>query len=56
MSLPNELAVRYNDRLTDLLSELNANLPGAKFCLANVYDLVMELITNHTHYGTNVHT
>ncbi|OAY77504.1 GDSL esterase/lipase [Ananas comosus] len=50
-SLPNQLAVQYNGRLRDLLAELNDNLPGAKFCLANVYDLVMELISNYEHYG-----
>ncbi|XP_020592468.1 GDSL esterase/lipase At2g23540 [Phalaenopsis equestris] len=51
VSLPNELARQYNVRLRDLLSELNENLPGAKFCLANVYDLVFEIITNYQRYG-----
>ncbi|RZR85304.1 hypothetical protein BHM03_00012264 [Ensete ventricosum] len=51
VSLPNLLAVRYNAQLRDLLAELNDNLPGARFVLANVYDLVMELITNHRSYG-----
>ncbi|XP_057763058.1 GDSL esterase/lipase At2g23540-like [Arachis stenosperma] len=49
--LANKLAVQYNGRLKDLLAELNDNLPGAKFVLANVYDLVMELITNYAKYG-----
>ncbi|XP_072983923.1 GDSL esterase/lipase At2g23540 [Typha latifolia] len=51
VSLPNELAVQYNGQLRDLLAELNDNLPGAKFCLANVYSLVMELITSYESYG-----
>ncbi|RWW19639.1 hypothetical protein GW17_00016290, partial [Ensete ventricosum] len=51
VSLPNLLAVRYNAQLRDLLAELNDNLPGARFVLANVYDLVMELITNYRSYG-----
>ncbi|KAL0914049.1 hypothetical protein M5K25_017548 [Dendrobium thyrsiflorum] len=51
VSLPNELARTYNVRLRDLLSELNDNLPGAKFCLADVYDLVFEIITNYKKYG-----
>ncbi|CAN6449378.1 unnamed protein product [Victoria cruziana] len=49
--LPNKLASEYNGKLKDLLAELNDNLPGANFCLANVYDLVMELISNHPKYG-----
>ncbi|CAL9113128.1 GDSL esterase/lipase At2g23540-like [Musa acuminata AAA Group] len=51
VSLPNLLAVRYNAQLRDLLAELNDNLPGARFVLANVYDLVMELVTNYRSYG-----
>lgn len=53
VSLPNLLAVRYNAQLRDLLAELNDNLPGARFVLANVYDLVMELVTNYRSYGKN---
>ncbi|KAL0424585.1 UNVERIFIED_CONTAM: GDSL esterase/lipase [Sesamum radiatum] len=52
VSLPNKLALQYNNaRLKDLLQELNENLPGATFVHANVYDLVMELITNYAKYG-----
>ncbi|XP_058069246.1 GDSL esterase/lipase At2g23540-like [Magnolia sinica] len=51
VKLPNQLAVQYNGRLRDLLTELNENLPGATFVLANVYDLVLELITNYAKYG-----
>ncbi|KAL0430316.1 UNVERIFIED_CONTAM: GDSL esterase/lipase [Sesamum radiatum] len=51
VSLPNKLALQYNARLKDLLQELNENLPGATFVHANVYDLVMELITNYAKYG-----
>jgi hypothetical protein len=51
VDLPNKLAVRYNARLKDLLAELNDNLPGATFVLANVYDLVLELITNYKQHG-----
>lgn len=51
VSLPNQLALQYNAQLRDLLSELNDNLPGARFVLANVYDLVMELLTNYEAYG-----
>ncbi|KAI3794076.1 hypothetical protein L1987_36701 [Smallanthus sonchifolius] len=49
--LPNELALRCNAKLKDLAAELNDNLPGATFVHANVYDLVMELITNYDKYG-----
>lgn len=51
VSLPNQLANQYNDKLKDLLQELNENLEGATLILANVYDLVMELITNYAKYG-----
>ncbi|XP_048560504.1 GDSL esterase/lipase At2g23540-like [Triticum urartu] len=55
VKLPNTLAAQYNGRLRDLLIELNGNggggLPGGRFLLANVYDLVMELIANHRKYG-----
>ncbi|KAJ1292314.1 hypothetical protein BS78_02G383100 [Paspalum vaginatum] len=51
VKLPNQLAAQYNAKLRDLLIELNGSLAGARFCLANVYDLVMELITNYPNYG-----
>ncbi|KAJ0980692.1 hypothetical protein J5N97_008947 [Dioscorea zingiberensis] len=51
VSLPNQLAVQYNAQLRELLADLNKNLPGARFLLANVYDLVMEVITNYKSYG-----
>ncbi|CAN1225197.1 GDSL esterase/lipase At2g23540 [Linum grandiflorum] len=52
VDLANKLALQYNARLKDLLAELNDNLPGAVFVHANVYDLVMELVTNFDKYGT----
>ncbi|KAL5557159.1 hypothetical protein UlMin_039395 [Ulmus minor] len=51
VDLPNKLAKQYNGRLKDLLAELNENLPGSTFVHANVYDLVLELITNYDKYG-----
>ncbi|KAI3978952.1 hypothetical protein MKX01_016127 [Papaver californicum] len=51
VELPNKLAVQYNGRLKDLLTELNENLPGSHFLLANVYDLVSDLIVNYAKYG-----
>ncbi|KAK3412227.1 hypothetical protein EUGRSUZ_I01017 [Eucalyptus grandis] len=51
VDLANQLARQYNSRLQDLLTELNENLPGATFVHANVYDLVMELITNYDNYS-----
>ncbi|PKI51608.1 hypothetical protein CRG98_027974 [Punica granatum] len=51
VDLPNKLAKQYNNRLKGLLTELNQNLPGSTFVYANVYDLVMELITNYNKYG-----
>jgi len=51
VELPNKLALQYNARLKDLLSEMTDNLPGATFVNANVYDLVMELIRNYDKYG-----
>ncbi|RZS06285.1 hypothetical protein BHM03_00036923 [Ensete ventricosum] len=51
VGLPNQLAVQYNSQLRDMLTELNDNLPGAKFVIANVYDLVMELLTDYRSHG-----
>ncbi|KAJ7952900.1 GDSL esterase/lipase [Quillaja saponaria] len=51
VDLPNKLALQYNARLKDLLAELNDNLPGSTFVLANVYDMVLELIKNYQKYG-----
>ncbi|XP_027361863.1 GDSL esterase/lipase At2g23540-like [Abrus precatorius] len=51
VDLADKLATQYNARLKDLLDELNENLHGATFVLANVYDLVSELIRNHDKYG-----
>lgn len=51
VEMPNKLAVQFNRRLKDLITELNDNLPGSKFIHANVYDLVMEVITNYDKYG-----
>ncbi|CAI0429598.1 unnamed protein product [Linum tenue] len=52
VDLPNKLALQYNGRLKDLLAEMNDNMPDAVFVHANVYDLVMELISNYGKYGT----
>lgn len=54
VSLPNKLALQYNARLKDLLQELNENLKDATFVHADVYALVMELITNYDKYGNGV--
>uniref|UniRef100_A0A7C9DA31 Triacylglycerol lipase n=1 Tax=Opuntia streptacantha TaxID=393608 RepID=A0A7C9DA31_OPUST len=51
VELPNKLARKYNARLKDLLTELGENLHGATFVYSNVYDLVLELITNAKQYG-----
>ncbi|KAI8535172.1 hypothetical protein RHMOL_Rhmol10G0153900 [Rhododendron molle] len=51
VALPNKLANQYNARLKDLMTELNKTLPGATFVHANVYDLVLEIITNYGKYG-----
>lgn len=55
MELPNKLALQYNAKLKDLVAQLNDNLPGATFVHANVYDLVMEVITNYDKYGEFFH-
>lgn len=51
VTLANQLAMQYNTQLRTMLADLNKNLPGARFLLANVYDLVLELITNYNSYG-----
>lgn len=49
--LPNQMALKYNALLRDLLMDLNRRLPGAMFLLSNAYDLVLELLANHRAYG-----
>ncbi|GMN29859.1 hypothetical protein TIFTF001_002589 [Ficus carica] len=56
VDLPNKLAIQYNGRLKDLLAELNDNLPGSTFIYANVYELVLELISNYDKYGFSTAT
>ncbi|WOH05432.1 hypothetical protein DCAR_0624848 [Daucus carota subsp. sativus] len=51
VNLPNKMARRYNAGLKLMVRELNTTLDGATFVLANVYDLVMDVITNYTNYG-----
>ncbi|KAK4774041.1 hypothetical protein SAY87_029060 [Trapa incisa] len=51
VELPNKMAKQYNIQLKGLLTELTQNLPGSTYVYANVYDLVMELITNYDKYG-----
>ncbi|XP_042498628.1 GDSL esterase/lipase At2g23540-like [Macadamia integrifolia] len=51
VDLANKLARQYNGRLKDLIKELNDNLPGSTFVLADVYVLVSEVITNYRKYG-----
>lgn len=53
VGLPNKLAQQYNAKLKDLLTQLGKDLPGSIFVHANVYDLVMELVTNYKKYGFN---
>ncbi|PKU85829.1 GDSL esterase/lipase At2g23540 [Dendrobium catenatum] len=50
-ALPNQLAIKYNGKLRDLLTELNQIFPGSNFLYANLYDLLMDVITNHQSYG-----
>lgn len=54
VGLPNKLALEFNVKLREMLAELNGELPGAKFVLANVYDLVMEVISNYQRYGKQI--
>ncbi|XP_074267468.1 GDSL esterase/lipase At2g23540-like [Silene latifolia] len=51
VDLADQLARQYNSKLKNLLTQLGPNLPGSTFVYANVYDLVMELITNYRKYG-----
>ncbi|XP_057873457.2 GDSL esterase/lipase At2g23540 [Cryptomeria japonica] len=50
-ALPNELALKFNKRLKDIMKDLNANCTGATFLLANTYDMVEDVIKNYAKYG-----
>ncbi|XP_021714217.1 GDSL esterase/lipase At2g23540-like [Chenopodium quinoa] len=51
VDLADKLARQYNAKLKDLLVQLTETLPESTFVYANVYDLVLELITNYKKYG-----
>ncbi|XP_021752335.1 GDSL esterase/lipase At2g23540-like [Chenopodium quinoa] len=51
VDLADKLARQYNAKLKDLLVQLGETLPESTFVYANVYDLVLELITNYRKYG-----
>ncbi|XP_040375237.1 GDSL esterase/lipase At4g16230 isoform X2 [Rosa chinensis] len=48
---PNQLARSFNAKLRTLVTELNKNLPGAKFVYANVHSIVEDIIENYISYG-----
>ncbi|KAH9311062.1 hypothetical protein KI387_026097, partial [Taxus chinensis] len=50
VSMPNQMAKGFNSHLKDLIIELNADLPGAIFVYANVYDIVDDIIKNYRSY------
>ncbi|GLJ25785.1 hypothetical protein SUGI_0493740 [Cryptomeria japonica] len=54
VSRPNQMAMGFNTHLKDLIVELNANLSGAIFVYANVYDIVNDIIVNYKSYGFDV--
>ncbi|XP_051116667.1 GDSL esterase/lipase At1g74460 isoform X2 [Andrographis paniculata] len=47
----NNLALRFNDAASKLMSELSATLPNATFKFGDAYDVVNDLITNPGKYG-----
>ncbi|KAL6186073.1 hypothetical protein ACLB2K_042195 [Fragaria x ananassa] len=48
---PNQLARLFNAKLRTLVTELNKNLPGARFVYANAYSIVEDIIDNYISYG-----
>ncbi|XP_004296240.1 PREDICTED: GDSL esterase/lipase At4g16230-like [Fragaria vesca subsp. vesca] len=50
-AFPNQLARSFNAKLRTLVTELNKNLPGAKFVYADVYSIVEDIIDNYKSYG-----
>jgi phospholipase/lecithinase/hemolysin len=49
----NELVLQYNTMLNEHIVELNVELPDAKIIFCDVYQGMMEVITNPTLFGTN---
>ncbi|KAL6190850.1 hypothetical protein ACLB2K_037244 [Fragaria x ananassa] len=50
-AFPNQLSRSFNAKLRTLVTELNNNLPGAKFVYADVYSIVEDIIDNYKSYG-----
>jgi len=51
LEIANQLAVAYNDGLTQLIDNLNKQLNGATILLAHVYDFVSNIIQHGESYG-----
>ncbi|KAK0603819.1 hypothetical protein LWI29_009046 [Acer saccharum] len=47
----NELVLEYNTMLNENIVELNAELPGAQIIFCDVYQGMMEIISNPNYYG-----
>jgi phospholipase/lecithinase/hemolysin len=47
----NKDSVLYNEKLQNLLPQIEASLPGSKFLYADVYNPMMEMIQNPSKYG-----
>ncbi|KAL9240612.1 hypothetical protein vseg_014810 [Gypsophila vaccaria] len=51
VTFPNQLAQLFNFRLKSLVTELSINLPGSQFVYADVYRVVVDILTNYASYG-----
>ena len=49
---PNQASQVFNDKLARELGYLNNNLPNAKVVYIDVYNPILDLVTNPKKYGT----
>ncbi|XP_062109744.1 GDSL esterase/lipase At4g16230-like [Humulus lupulus] len=49
-AFPNQLAQLFNNQLSSLIPELNANLEGSMFVYADVYHVVEDILENYIKY------
>lgn len=51
----NELVIPFNENIRNMVDNLNANLPRARFIFVDVYHIFMDILNRPTQYGMCSH-
>lgn len=52
----NQMAQLFNKKLSAKIDALNAQLPGSRLIYVDVYSILVDIIQNHSNYGTSTYT